>query len=123
MSSKDLRETLQRCELLLLSPEVRASEDQLDQLLADAFIEFGSSGRVFDKAHIMSLLTETPSDEVFTLRDFRLLNSDEQQALAVYSCDAHAPNGELLRVSNRSSLWVLQAGRWQLLFHQGTIAA
>ena len=41
----------------------------------------------------------------------------ENVALATYSAKT------ALVVSHRSSLWVFRDNRWQLLFHQGTIAA
>jgi hypothetical protein len=40
----------------LLRPDVRSSAEQLDKLLADEFIEFGSSGRVFNKEQIIGTL-------------------------------------------------------------------
>ena len=113
MSAETLRKTLLERELALLSPETRASEESLGELLADDFVEFGSSGRTFSKSSIVKLLIDSESTEVFEIQDFRLLVSDEQMALAVYSCLARGPSGELLRTSNRSSLWVSRAGRWQ----------
>ena len=53
LQEKDL---LRRLEEQLLQPETRSSADQLGKLLADEFIEFGSSGRVFDKAKIIESL-------------------------------------------------------------------
>jgi hypothetical protein len=41
-----------------MHPSVRASPDQVARLLADEFIEFGSSGRVFDKRQIIELLQQ-----------------------------------------------------------------
>jgi len=123
MNEENLQETLLALELELLSPAVRASEVRSGALLADEFVEFGSSGRVFDKASIVSSLTQSATREEFQVRDFRLLAADEHQALAVYACEARAKTGELLRSSNRSSLWVLRSGRWQMLFHQGTKSA
>jgi hypothetical protein len=42
----------------LLKPEVRRSADRLSHLLADEFVEFGSSGRIFDKRQIIESLKQ-----------------------------------------------------------------
>ena len=47
---------LRTLEEQLLQPAVRKDATRLDALLADGFIEFGSSGRVFDKQAIIYLL-------------------------------------------------------------------
>ncbi|MGZ4973160.1 MAG: DUF4440 domain-containing protein [Limisphaerales bacterium] len=51
-----LGEHLQKLEELMLKPNVRRSAEQLSQLLADEFREFGGSGRVFDKGQIIDAL-------------------------------------------------------------------
>jgi len=123
MNEADLQETLLALELELLAPAVRASGARSGALLADEFVEFGSSGRIYDKPAIIASLAQSDTTEEFQVRDFRLVAADEHQALAAYTCEARANTGELLRTSNRSSFWVLRAGCWQLLFHQGTRSA
>ncbi|MEH2058780.1 MAG: nuclear transport factor 2 family protein [Nostoc sp.] len=44
----------------LLQPNVRKSAKDIIDLLADEFIEFGSSGRVFDKQQIIKSLQNEP---------------------------------------------------------------
>jgi len=85
MNAENLQETLLALELELLSPSVRASDVRIGALLADEFVEFGSSGRIFDKSSIVSSLAQSDTAEEFQVRDFRLLTVDEQQALAVTS--------------------------------------
>ena len=46
-------EFLRRLEERLLQPEVRQSAEAVADLLADDFIEFGSSGQVFNKQQII----------------------------------------------------------------------
>jgi len=49
----------------LLRPEIRRSADQVSRLLADEFIEFGSSGAIYDKCRIIEALQqEAPSTAV-----------------------------------------------------------
>jgi hypothetical protein len=104
-------------ELRLLEPEFRRDRNAVTMLLGDDFVEFGSSGRVFNKAQILDLLaTEPPLDVEATDFEARILASDV--CLVTYRSirlDA-VPAIAVLR----SSLWVLRDGRWQVIFHQGT---
>ena len=52
-------------------PEVRKSADELNKLLADEFIEFGSSGDVYNKKQIISNL-ETETELEITATNFEL---------------------------------------------------
>src|SRR5260370_37284070 len=49
---------LRELEERLLQPSVRAAADQVVMLLADEFIEFDSSGRVYNKQQIVELLQQ-----------------------------------------------------------------
>jgi hypothetical protein len=51
-------QALRDLEERLLLPSVRASPDEVATLLADEFIEFGSTGRTYDKQQIILLLQE-----------------------------------------------------------------
>ena len=57
LSSEDVQE-LQRLEEELLRPEVRRSPEKMAALLADDFLEFGRSGRIYDKANILATAAE-----------------------------------------------------------------
>ena len=54
----ELLTTLRILEESLHTPEVRASREATDALLADDFVEFGNSGTVYDKASILVALQE-----------------------------------------------------------------
>ena len=118
--SESVRATLFALEEELLSPQVRASEARLNELLADEFVEFGSSGRIYDKPSIIRELGELGFVADFEIGDFRLVMSRENSALVTYRCVVRSDSGEIIRKSNRSSLWRLVDDRWQLIFHQGT---
>ncbi len=120
MNGEDLTQTLLALELELLSPAVRGSTVRLGELLAQEFVEYGSSGRIYDKQSIMSLLTESNASENFEIENFTLVTSGKHEVLATYQCKARSVTGDLLRKSNRCSLWALRDGGWQMIFHQGT---
>jgi hypothetical protein len=120
MIEADTRKALLSLECELLCPETRRSKYRLSELLADEFVEFGSSGRVYDKHSVIDSLLQLDSTEHYQIDDFRLVNCCDHTAFVTYSCIARSDSGEIVRKSNRSSLWQLENGRWQIVFHQGT---
>jgi hypothetical protein len=96
----------------LLDRGVRASTDDLDRLLADDFVEFGSSGRAYTKAEIIAALLAGPSagPGMPIMDEFRTLVLAPHVVLATYRF-GH---------SLRSSLWRREVTGWRMVFHQGT---
>jgi len=92
----------------------RFDADYMGQVLTDDFLEFGRSGRGYDRQAVLDV-------PALTL-DVRLLNLTVHPvgpdvALVTYVSEAQF---EDLERANRSSLWVREEGRWRLRFHQGT---
>lgn len=114
-----LKKTIYNLELLLLQPEIRASAKELDTLLAHDFREFGSSGEVYDKKHILELLPQF-TEEKFLIHDFEIKELSENVVLATYQTDKTVQDQETPTRSLRSSIWRKVNGRWQMVFHQGT---
>jgi hypothetical protein len=109
---------LRSLEELLLQSDVRKSE-RVSRLLADGFIEFGSSGRVFTKAQIVSALgSEHPT--TITAHDFSVSLLAPHVALVTYRAHLHT---EPPVYTLRSSIWQQRGGQWQMAFHQGTVAS
>jgi hypothetical protein len=62
---------IRRLEEALLAPEVRKSSAQIAALLADEFVEIGSSGRIYDKDQIIGQLQQESGEESLrTVSDF-----------------------------------------------------
>ncbi len=117
-----IRDTLLPLEEQVYSPGSRHSAELLDSLFADEFLEFGSSGKVFDKKSVIeALVGETPSPGRFEINDFRVTRLAEGVYLATYRLDRLDEEGALKGRSLRSTIYKLIAGRWQQAFHQGTI--
>lgn len=117
-------EVFRHLEQKLHRSEVRRSPDAVRMLLADDFIEFGSSGRVYDKASIIKALAEESTAEaalVPDVHDFVAREISSDLVLVTYRSSRHLPEGTAARTTLRSSIWKLIDGRWQMLFHQGTI--
>ena len=108
---------LQTLEEELLQPAVRKTASRLDALLADEFMEFGSSGQMFDKHAIIEMLrSESPTRR--SLTNFRAMILGPEIVLTTYRATTYSASGE--QRSLRSSVWRLHDGRWQMVFHQGT---
>lgn len=118
-SDQSLADHLRKLEEELVQPETRRSRGRLDQLLADGFREFGSSGQVYDKKQIIDgLQNETPLE--FSLHDFAAVTLAPDVALVTFRASCTVVSTGVVTHSLRSSIWKKQDGRWRMLFHQGT---
>lgn len=98
---------------------VRRSRDELEKLLAEEFVEFGSSGRIHDRASIVATLATQPEFAI-ELADFRLATLAPDCALMTYVATVRRPAEGRSSRSLRSSIWRRTGGRWRVVFHQGT---
>ncbi len=117
LSDKNKQE-LKRLEENLWQPEARFSLEKIDALLADDFIEFGSSSRIYNKRKIL----ETPVQEInarLPLPDFCTKLLAQSVVLITYRSVLHNPDGSE-RQALRSSIWVRTDKGWRIVFHQGT---
>jgi hypothetical protein len=111
-----LEAELKGLEESLLDPDIRKST-QLVELLADEFVEFGSSGRVYAKDDLVALL-QAESPVVQTTSDFHLTTLAPDVALLTYKVRRHS---EPVVDTLRSSLWRRSDGKWKMVFHQATV--
>ena len=119
-SPRSLPEHIRELEERLLRPDVRRSSQALDKLLGDEFIEFASDGTAYDKARVIDALqAESPYQRSIT--EFRLVALAEGVMHATYRISKLGDTSQEPAVSLRSSIWKERDGRWQLIFHQGTI--
>src|SRR3954454_21090749 len=115
MTIPELQDHLYSLEERLLHPDREKDRTALIPLLCLEFKEFCVSGRIFNHQQVVdSLLKSEP--RAATINNYYVETLAENAALATYSVKT------ALRVSHRSSVWVLRDNRWQLLFHQGTLA-
>lgn len=116
MKAAQLQDHLYTLEERLFHPDREADRTALIPLLAEDFQEFCSSGRIMNRQQVIDAL---------------LVSSPHAANISYFYINVLAPNAVLatyhvtttLHVSHRSSLWVFRDNRWQLLFHQGTMAA
>lgn len=116
MTQAQLQEHLHALEERLLHPDRETDRERLTSLLAADFKEFCTSGRIFNLTQLSTeLMTMAP--RAATMSHFYVTPLGKDSALATYHITTAAST------SHHSSIWVLRDNRWQMLFHQGTIAA
>lgn len=107
-------EELRSLEMEVLDPKTRGNADRLDLLLRSDYMEFGSSGRVYHKNMLIDMMVNEQHAPVL-VRDFAVRELAGDSALVTYRTV-----GQAGQEARRSSVWVRRAGRWQMVFHQGT---
>jgi hypothetical protein len=106
-------ELLVDLELGLHDPDVRRSQANIAALLADGFVEFGSSGRVYTKSEtVAALVAESPTD----IRADGFVAKELAPGVALLTYRTTTDGVEALR----SSIRVESSDGWQMVFHQGT---
>ena len=108
-------------ELRLLAADVRRSRTEVARLLHADFMEFGSSGRVFDKAGIVTALANEGAGEALqrSVEDMKVSMVSGDIALVTYRA-CRKQRDHIGFSTLRSSIWARTDGAWQMIFHQGT---
>jgi len=115
----ELKEIIYKLETDLLKPEIRTSIEKLDELLASDFIEYGSSGLIYNKAIILERLPQGTSPS-YSLCDFEIVILSEDVVQTRFKTDRiNIDNTKT--VSLRASLWRKSNNKWHIFFHQGTL--
>jgi hypothetical protein len=115
MKNPKLQDHLYSLEERLLHPDREPNRANLAPLFAEDYKEFCSSGRIFNRQQTIDVLLKSEPRPA-TIHHFYVEQLSETVALATYRATT------AVAVSHRSSLWILRDNRWQLHFHQGTIA-
>ncbi len=115
---KSTEKEIKDLEELLLTPEIRKSITDISEILAEDFIEFGSSGEIFTKKEIIKSLQEEPKLKL-SLSNFKIKELGGDYFLATYKA-VKEENDEKL-YSLRSSIWMKKNEKYLMIFHQGTI--
>ena len=106
-----LPKLIEALEQSLLDPSVRQSTEQLNTLIADGFLEFGSSGKIYNK---QDCIKQDDIPRKFVVSDFKIKELSKDVMLATYKTTEDGI------ASLRSSIWKRYGAEWQIIFHQGT---
>jgi hypothetical protein len=115
----DVCSYLRSCEEAPLDEGVRHDRAKVAALLSEDFVEFGSSGRVWNRNEILDLL-ESEAFQPVSVEDFRCKLLSDSVALITYRTRRSRADGQGKSSSLRSSIWTKQEDMWRLRFHQGT---
>lgn len=99
--------------------ETRFDDAFLAGILAEDFVEFGWSGRTYQRSDLIG--NRDPNTSIratLPLRDFWARYLADDLVLVTYVSEEH--HNRQRRHGNRSSIWTRSAEGWQLRFHQAT---
>lgn len=119
-----IKEHILQLETDLLKSEVRKCAEKINNILANDFIEFTSSGveyhykngDVFQELNDMNQL-------YWEISDFNIKELCEDCILAMYKVIKHNELNENKKYTLRSSIWKCIDGKWKMIFHQGTLTS
>ena len=117
----DLASELLALELALGRRDLAALPGGVDAVLDGRFVEFGASGRRWDRVAILEMLRDAPPADI-VIESFAAAQLTDDVVLATYRLRFGGPDGSR-SASLRSSVWVQRDGRWRIRFHQGTATA
>ncbi len=98
-------------EKALLSNEVRRNVEALSELIADDFIEFGKSGKVWNKGDVLASLP-LENEIQYEIANFRVTFETSSIVCVEYQL---SEDGE---ISLRRSIWKFIDERWQMVLHK-----
>jgi len=111
---------LRQLEQSLLDPAVRHDRSRMLALLAEDFLEFGSSGRVWTRKTIIDLLAKETAFVPPQIEEFNCALLAPELALVTYRTVRTDEKSSERLASLRSSIWTCSTGEWKMRFHQGT---
>ncbi len=103
-------------ELRLLEPAVRKDPEAVGALLHEEFIEFGASGRRWDRPSIIASMAEAVEEDDLPIATSLMRGVQLADDLVQLTFDTDY-NG---RTAHRSSLWRRTPEGWRMWFHQAT---
>ena len=117
--SKERNDILFELEQQLAQVGRKLSREEASSLIADDFVEFGASGKVWSKAEIVEAMSQwRPRERI--IENFEVRDLSDSVCLVTYRSLPATKDGQAGHSSLRSSIWRNIGGTWQLVFHQGT---
>ncbi|MBD7912993.1 MULTISPECIES: DUF4440 domain-containing protein [Clostridium] len=117
-----IKEEILRLENDLLKSEVRKSAKKINNLLANDFIEFCSSGQEYHyKSGDVFQETDDKNSLYGEILDFEIKELSDDCILAMYKIKKYNESGKGKITTLRSSIWKCINGKWKMVFHQGTL--
>lgn len=109
---------LKTLEPLIYAANAGKTREYFEALLANDFWEVGASGLRYSREYVLGELEkrqQNPREEAWHISGEHVHQLTETDFLFTYTL--HQPT----RLSRRASIWRRESGRWQLVYHQGTV--
>ncbi len=119
VNQKEIKIHLRCLEERLVNPTTRCSSDELNLLIADDFLEYGSSGKIYNKKQVISSLVKEEAKNI-SISDFKIKFLSPEVALLTYKTVIKNNFNKEKSASLRSSIWKNTDESWRIIFHQGT---
>ena len=117
MMSSERDDMLFELEQRLAQVGKRLSAKEASSLIAEDFVEFGASGKVWSKAQIVAAMSEwSPIERI--VENFRVRELSASVCLVTYK--VIGVDRQPCPFSLRRSIWRNNGGTWQIVFHHGT---
>ena len=114
-------EELRAREPIFHRPELGTTRADFKAQTAKDFWEVGASGRIYDRAFVIEMLTERwskPHEDIWETSDFYCRELGPDTYALTYTLKQKQE-----RVTRRLTLWRRIAGSWVILYHQGTLVS
>ena len=113
-------EELRAREPIFHRPEFGNARADLERLMHESYWEVGASGTRYSREFVLQTLlarVPDPTEAAWVVRDFQVREIAADNYLSTYTLLQGA------RVSRRATWWRRAPTGWQILYHQGTLAA
>ncbi len=113
-----IKEKILNLEQMLLQENIRKSAKEVNKILSDDFIEFCSSGTIYNYKIGDTFYSEEKID--WEIKEFEIKFLSTDCIIATYNLTKHNELEIGKKYSLRSSIWKSFNGNWKMIFHQGT---
>jgi hypothetical protein len=117
--SSERDDRLFELEQRLAQVDRRLSAEDAGSLIAEDFVEFGASGKVWSKAEIIAAMSQwAPMERI--VENFSVRELSASVCLVTYKVIGVTEDRRNSHFTLRSSIWRYTGEGWQIVFHQGT---
>ena len=109
-------EILIEMEKNLEAEEFRSSREKLENLLHPKFKEVLSTGAVWNREQVIEALLKMGDVDDYNVYDFETFELGSDTGMVIFK----TANNDKTKVTQRSSTWKFEDGKWMNIFHHAT---